>query len=97
MSPEIIFNLHLILGDVAGLPCFRAYLLPRLKSMDQVEAHRAIATRHSLPFFGLVLGNPWNIADKLTLNPKVDVFFYLAVGGFPHYGRFTDLKRPNRR
>jgi uncharacterized protein YndB with AHSA1/START domain len=41
-------------------------------------------------------GNPWNIADKLTLNPKVDGFFYLAVGEFPHYGRFTDLKRPGR-
>ena len=44
MSPETIFNLHLILGYVAWLLCFRAYLLPRLKSMDLVEAHRAIAT-----------------------------------------------------
>jgi uncharacterized protein YndB with AHSA1/START domain len=41
-------------------------------------------------------GNPWNIADKLTLNPKVDGFFHLAVGEFSHYGRFTDLKRPGR-
>jgi uncharacterized protein YndB with AHSA1/START domain len=31
-------------------------------------------------------GNPWNIADKLTLNPKVDGFFYLAVGNFPTTG-----------
>jgi hypothetical protein len=54
MSPKIIFNLHLILGYVAWLLCFRAYLLPRLKSMDQVEAHRAIATLHSFRFFGLV-------------------------------------------
>jgi hypothetical protein len=29
-------------------------------------------------------GNPWNIAGKLALNPKVDGFFYLAVGEFPH-------------
>jgi len=40
MSQETIFNMHLILGYVAWLLCFRAYLLPRLKSMDQVEAHR---------------------------------------------------------
>jgi len=54
MSPETIFNLQLILGYVAWLLCFRAYLLPRLKSMDRVEAHRAIATLHSFRFFGLV-------------------------------------------
>jgi|GEM_PF-5271274 len=50
MSPHIIFNLHLVLGYVAWLLCFRAYLLPSLKSMDQVEAHRAIATLHSFRF-----------------------------------------------
>jgi hypothetical protein len=33
MSPEIIFNLHLILGYVAWLLCFGVYVLPRLKSM----------------------------------------------------------------
>jgi len=54
MSPQIIFNLQLILGYVAWLLCFRAYLLPRLKSMDQVAAQRAIATLHSFRFFGLV-------------------------------------------
>jgi hypothetical protein len=54
MSPKIIFNLQLILGYVAWLLCFRAYVLPRLKSMDQVGAQRAIATLHSFRFFGLV-------------------------------------------
>jgi len=54
MSPQIIFNLQLILGYVAWLLCFRAYLLPRLKSMDHVAAQRAIATLHSFRFFGLV-------------------------------------------
>ena len=54
MSTEIIFNLQLILGYVAWVLCFRAYLLPRLKLMEQVEAHRAIATLHSFRFFGLV-------------------------------------------
>jgi hypothetical protein len=54
MSPEVIFDLHLVLGYVAWLLCFRAYFLPRLRSMDRVEAHRAIATLHSFRFFGLV-------------------------------------------
>jgi hypothetical protein len=54
MSPEIVFNLHLILGYVAWLLCFGVYILPRLKSMDLVAAQRAIATLHSFRFFGLV-------------------------------------------
>ena len=43
-----------------------------------------------------VLGTPWNMADKLILNPKVDGFFYWSIQGTPHYGRFTELKRPGR-
>jgi hypothetical protein len=54
MSQEAIFRLHLILGYVAWGLCFQAYLLPRLKRVGQVEAHRAIATLHSFRFFGLV-------------------------------------------
>jgi uncharacterized protein YndB with AHSA1/START domain len=41
-------------------------------------------------------GNPWNMADKLILNPEVDGFFYWAFHGTPHYGRFTEVKRPAR-
>jgi len=41
-------------------------------------------------------GNPWNAADKLLLDPKVDGLFYWAVRGTPHYGRFTEVKRPAR-
>jgi hypothetical protein len=65
MSPETIFNMQLILGYVAWLLCFRAYLLPKLKSMDQVEAHRAIATLHSFRFFGLVFILPGVVGPKL--------------------------------
>ena len=54
MSPETIFQMQLILGYVAWLLCFRVYVFPWLKSMDKVEAHRAIATIHSFRFFGLV-------------------------------------------
>src|SRR6476660_5210021 len=65
MSPETIFNLHLILGYVAWLLCFGVYALPRLKSMDPVEAHRAIATVHSFRFFGLVFILPGVVGPHL--------------------------------
>src|SRR5438046_4691894 len=58
MAPQTIFQIHLVLGYVAWLLCFRVYVLPRLKSMDRVEAHRAIATLHSFRFFGLVFMLP---------------------------------------
>src|SRR5215469_1414024 len=54
MSPETLFQIHLVLGYVAWLLCFGAYIWPRLRSMDRVEAQRAIATLHSFRFFGLV-------------------------------------------
>lgn len=41
-------------------------------------------------------GNPWNAADKFLLNPKVDGFFYWTISGTPHYGRFTEVERPDR-
>src|SRR5271165_1432603 len=41
-------------------------------------------------------GNPWNMADKLLLNPIVDGLFYWAVKGNAHYGRFTEMERPSR-
>jgi uncharacterized protein YndB with AHSA1/START domain len=43
-----------------------------------------------------VPGNPWNMADKLLLNPRVDGFFYWLIRGNSHYGRFTEMARPNR-
>jgi hypothetical protein len=54
MSPETLFRIHLVLGYVAWLLCFGAYIWPRLKAMERVEAHRVIATLHSFRFFGLV-------------------------------------------
>ncbi len=58
MLPETLFRIHLVFGYVAWLLCFGAYIWPRLKSMDWVEAHRAIATLHSFRFFGLVFMLP---------------------------------------
>ena len=65
MSPETIFNLHLVLGYVAWLLCFGAYILPRLKSMNPVAAQRAIATLHSFRFFGLVFILPGVVGPDL--------------------------------
>jgi hypothetical protein len=81
MSPETIFNLHLVLGYVAWLLCFRAYLLPRLKSMDQIEAHRTIATLHSFRFFGLVFILPGVIGPNLPASfTTFAAYWDLATG-----------------
>lgn len=64
MSPETIFQIHLVLGYVSWLLCFGAYIWPRLKSMDPAEAQRAIATLHSFRFFGLVFIIP-GVVGKL--------------------------------
>jgi hypothetical protein len=54
MTPETIFRIHLILGYVAWLLFFGAYVMPRLRSMSWMDSQRAIATVHSFRFFGLV-------------------------------------------
>ena len=65
MSPETLFEIHLVSGYVAWLLCFSVYMWPRLKSMDRIEAQRAIATLHSFRFFGLVFILPGVVGAKL--------------------------------
>lgn len=65
MPPQIIFLTHLILGYVACLLCFSVYVMPRLKSLDRIEAHRVIATLHSFRFFGLVFILPGVVGPNL--------------------------------
>src|SRR5258707_2110722 len=79
MSPQIIFLLHLVLGYVAWLICFGAYFWPKLKSMDRVEAQRAIATLHSFRFFGLVFILPGVVGPDLPA----------AFATFAAYGDLT--------
>jgi hypothetical protein len=78
MSPETLFRIHLVLGYVAWLLCFGAYILPRLKAMDGVEAHRAIATLHSFRFFGLVFILPGVVGPNLP----ADFAVFAAWGDF---------------
>jgi hypothetical protein len=54
MSTTTLFQIQLVGGYAAWLLCFATYILPWLKGMDRVQAHRAIATLHSFRFFGLV-------------------------------------------
>src|SRR5260370_3494871 len=79
MAPEIIFNLHLILGYVAWLLCFAVYILPWLKSMDLVAALRVIATLHSFRFFGLVFILPGVVGPNLP------------IAGFATFAAYWDL------
>jgi hypothetical protein len=79
MSPQTIFNLHLVLGYVAWLLCFGVYILPRLRSMDPVVAQRAIATLHSFRFFGLVFILPGFVGSNLP------------VAGFATFAAYWDL------
>lgn len=65
MSTETVFQIHLLLGYVVWLLCFSAYILPRLKSMDRVQAQRIIATLHSFRFFGLVFILPGVVGEDL--------------------------------
>jgi hypothetical protein len=65
MSPAAIFQIQLVLGYVPWLLCFGAYVWPRLRSMDPVQAQRAIATLHSFRFFGLVFLVPGVVGANL--------------------------------
>ena len=78
MSTEILFQTHLVLGYVAWLLCFSAYVWPWLSSMDPVAAQRAIATLHSFRFFGLVLMLPGIVSPDLP----ADFAVFAAYGDF---------------
>src|SRR3954469_22155325 len=63
MTPQAIFQIHLVLGYVVWLIAFWAYIWPWLKGMGQIEAQRAIATLHSFRFFGLVFILPGAVGN----------------------------------
>lgn len=78
MSPATIFLIHLVVGYVPWLLCVGVYVWPWLKTTDQVEAHRAIATLHSFRFFGLVFIVPGVVSPNLP----VDFATFAAYGDF---------------
>src|SRR5260221_11632243 len=79
MSPATIFQIHLVLGYVPWLLCVGVYVLPWLRSMDRVEAQRAIATLHSFRFFGLVFVLPGVVGSNLPA----------SFASFAAYGDFA--------
>ena len=95
MSPEILFPLQLVLGYVTWLLCFGAYVLPRLTSMDRVDAQRAIATLHSFRFFGLVFILPGVVGPNLPAEFAVFAAYWdLATGLLAMLALFTVRIRP---
>lgn len=65
MPPQVIFLTQLVLGYIACLLCFGVYILPKLRSMGHMEAHRVIATVHGFRFFGLVFILPGVVGANL--------------------------------
>jgi hypothetical protein len=95
MSPATLFQIQLVLGYVTWLLCFGVYVLPRLKSMNRIEAHRAIATLHSFRFFGLVLILPGVVGPNLPADFAVFAAYWdLATGVLAILALLTVRIRP---
>jgi len=65
MPAKDIFNIDMALGYLAWALCIATYVWPRLRAMDRVEAHRAIATFNSFRFFGLAFLLPGFVGPNL--------------------------------
>jgi hypothetical protein len=95
MSPAILFPMQLVLGYVAWLLCFGVYVLPRLTSMDRIDAQRAIATLHSFRFFGLVFILPGVVGPRLPADFAMFAAYWdLATGVLAMLALLTVRIRP---
>lgn len=95
MSPEVLFQLHLVLGYVAWLLCFSVYVWPKLKSMDMAAAQRAIATLHSFRFFGLVFILPGVVGPNLPAHfARFAAYWDFATGVLAMLALLTVRMRP---
>lgn len=94
MSTETLFRLHLVLGYVAWLLCFGAYVWPRLKVMDRVDALRVIATLHSFRFFGLVFILPGVVGNLPADFASFAAYGDLATGLLAMMALLTVRMRP---
>jgi hypothetical protein len=65
MTAKHIFQIDLALGYLAWALCIATYVFPRLRAIDRVAAHRAIATLHCFRFFGLVFLLPGFVGPNL--------------------------------
>ena len=78
MLVATIFQIQLVLGYVPWLLAFGAYVWPRLRAMDRVDAQRVIATLHSFRFFGLIFLVPGVVGPNLP----ADFAAFAAYGDF---------------
>ena len=78
MLVATIFQIQLVLGYVPWLLAFGAYVWPRLRAMDRVDAQRVIATLHSFRFFGLIFLVPGVVGPNLP----TDFAAFAAYGDF---------------
>lgn len=65
MHANQIFLIDMTLGYLAWALIIVTYIWPRLRAMDEVAAHRAIATFNSFRFFGLVFLLPGFVGPRL--------------------------------
>lgn len=74
--------------------------MSKSKKMLEFKIERTIPAPPGEVFDGWldskIPGNPWNVAEKFILHPKVDGLFFWHMKGTSHYGRFTEFKRPGR-
>jgi hypothetical protein len=65
MPASAIFLIDMTLGYLAWAVIIVTYAWPRLRAMDRIEAHRAIAAFNSFRFFGLVFLLPGFVGQDL--------------------------------
>jgi hypothetical protein len=95
LATETIFQAQLVLGYVAWLLCFGAYVWPRLSAMDRAAAQRAIATLHSFRFFGLVFIVPGVVGAHLPASfAGFAAYWDLATGVLAMLALLTFRIRP---
>src|SRR5580692_8793368 len=94
MLAKDIFNIDMALGYLAWALCVARYVWPRLRAMDRVEAHRAIATINSFRFFGLVFLLPGFVGPNLPQGFAVPAAYWdLATGVLAILALLTVRKR----
>jgi hypothetical protein len=95
MPSETLFRIQLVLGYVAWLLCFKAWFWPKLKALDRVDAHRAIATLHSFRFFGLAMILPGVVGSSLPASFSIFAAYWdLATGILATLALLTVAIRP---
>ncbi len=65
MPVNYIFGIDMALGYLVSALCIATYVWPRLRVMDRIEAHRAIATFNSFRFIGLAFLLPGFVGPNL--------------------------------